>query len=320
MTGTNHRGRYGRYLSLLLGLADLVILNVVLGLSTVLIPWMFAHDSRTVWVMANLVMLPITNWLQTSNSRRTIHMQYLLSNTLRGVSVHALAFITAMTFINIEIEWYTYIKFYVLLFAAYLIWGVISRLIIKGYRKGGYNFSRVVIVGTNSAALRLASEMTNDASFGYKLMGYFGPKPDVAGFPMNEYRGDLDSLNQYVKDHQIDEIFCTLPGSDETGVTQTIHIADENVLKFYYVPQLGRYVTRNFELSSINTLPVIVVRHNPLSRLHNRVLKRSFDLGVSSLFLLFPPGVSPGCNRDQNIFTRSDILQAEANGIPWQGI
>lgn len=291
MTGSSHRGRYGRYLSLLLGLADLVVLNIVLAISTMLLPGMFADHGRTVWLVANLVMLPVTNWLQSSNSHRTIHMQYLLSNTIRGVGVHALLFITALTFIDIELAWYTYIKFYGLLFTANLIWGIVSRLAVKRYRKGGYNFSRVVIAGTNPTALRLAREMTGDAAFGYKLMGYFGDEPTSPDFPMDQYRGGLDKLEQFVKEHQIDEIFCTLSGLDETGVTKTIHIADENVLKFYYVPQLGRYVTRNFELTSLNTMPVIVVRHNPLSRTSNRVLKRSFDLAVSSVFLLFSPFV-----------------------------
>lgn len=289
MTSPIQRGRFGRYQSLLLAVCDFVVLNIVLAISRKLIPEMFAEHERTVWLVANLVMLPVTSWLQTSNSHRTIHMQYLLTNTIRGVGLHALLLIAALTFINIEIAWYTYIKFYGLFFTASFIWGIVSRLAIKKYRKGGYNFSRVVIVGTNPTAQRLAKEMTSDATFGYMLMGYFGNQPDSDKFPMQEYKGGLDKLDDFVKEHKVDEIFCTLSGADEENVTKTIHIADENVVKFYYVPQLGRYVTRNFELSSINTLPVMVVRHNPLSRISNRILKRSFDFLVSSVFLLFSP-------------------------------
>ena len=53
--------------------------------------------------------------------------------------------------------------------------------------------------------------------------------------------------------------------------------------------QIPRTLARNFELNSVGHLPLLSIRNNPLKKNINRLLKRSFDLVVSSLFLCFYP-------------------------------
>ncbi|MBD5243317.1 MAG: undecaprenyl-phosphate glucose phosphotransferase [Bacteroides sp.] len=288
MAGVYQRGRYGRYLHILLGVADLVVLNIVFYMATFFDAALVADRPRTVWLLANLALLPITKWLQTSNNQRSLQMQYLISNTLKGLGLHALLFIVAMTFVGIDIEWWVYLKFYFTFLWIFLIWGIVSRLLVKRLRRSGYNFSRVAIMGTNPTALRLGHELNNDSAFGYKLLGYFGEKPK-GEFPMEEYRGTIDQFADFVKLHKVDEIFCTLSGEKEEEIKHTIEVSDDNMVRFYYIPQLGRYVTRSFELSSIGPLPIMGVRHNPLTRMSNRILKRSFDIIFSTVCLICSP-------------------------------
>ena len=55
------------------------------------------------------------------------------------------------------------------------------------------------------------------------------------------------------------------------------------------MPQLSRYVQRGMELTTIGAMTAMGVRANPLKSLLNRIVKRSFDLAVSSVFLCFYP-------------------------------
>ncbi len=59
--------------------------------------------------------------------------------------------------------------------------------------------------------------------------------------------------------------------------------------QYYYVPQVSRYVSRNYDMYALGTIPVMSVRHQPLTRLTNRIAKRAFDIAVSTIFLVFSP-------------------------------
>ena len=48
-------------------------------------------------------------------------------------------------------------------------------------------------------------------------------------------------------------------------------------------------MARSFELHAVGHIPVLSILHNPLSYTFNRMLKRSFDIAVSGLFLCVYP-------------------------------
>ena len=66
-------------------------------------------------------------------------------------------------------------------------------------------------------------------------------------------------------------------------------IADDNVLQFYYVPQISRYVNRVFEMHNVGAVSMLTTRNNPLKNVINRWIKRGFDIVFSSIVLLFSP-------------------------------
>jgi putative colanic acid biosynthesis UDP-glucose lipid carrier transferase len=68
-----------------------------------------------------------------------------------------------------------------------------------------------------------------------------------------------------------------------------VKITDDNVLPFYYVPQLSKYVSRNFAITRIGSMPVLTLLHNPLKNPFNSAVKRTFDILFSSIVLLLSP-------------------------------
>ena len=50
---------------------------------------------------------------------------------------------------------------------------LLGHYILKRYRRSGYNFTRVVIVGTGPTAMRLVQAMKQDPGFGYCILGCF---------------------------------------------------------------------------------------------------------------------------------------------------
>lgn len=289
MTGINQRGRYGRYIQLMLTFVDFLIINIAFVITAQLSPQFIAEQTRTVWLLANLAYLPVAYRLSHTQTSRAIGMEHVVINSIRSVTLHAPLFICALYFLKVEkIPWKAFLEFYSILLVLFPLWWILSRLIIKHFRKRGRNFAKIAIVGCNPMARKLYDVISSDIGFGYHIMGFFDEtsSPDI---PEEMYRGTLDDLEIYAGEQNIDEVFCVLPAEQPDAIRHTKTIAETHVAQFYYVPQIGRYLNRNYEMYALGTIPVMSVRRQPLASLSNRIAKRTFDIIVSSLFLLVSP-------------------------------
>jgi putative colanic acid biosynthesis UDP-glucose lipid carrier transferase len=282
---------YGRYLPFIFSCVDLLIINIAFFVMLYCYPEIaqVGHSLRVIWIFANICFIPaMWNNLRQHHAERAIRMDYVLNNAFSAIGIHALTYLSIITLLHVNIiPLNAFFTFYALAAVALVIWSIISRRVIKKYRRRGYNFIRVVIIGTNSVGRRLYEQMLTDDGFGYKVMGFFDenePDDELASL----YRGDVDKLEEFVKQYNIDQIFFALPGIDD-DFTTAIKVADDNVTEFYYVPQITSHVNRRFELHAIGSIPVMNTLSTPLRNVVNRIIKRTFDIIVSSIFLCFYP-------------------------------
>lgn len=284
MTAIDQRGKYGRYIHGLLTISDLVLVNLLFLIVSLVGEDLSACNPKIVWLMLNVSFLPVVFIIYNTHKQRAIYMEHVFTRAIQVVGIHAVCYVSLLTFLSESLPVMSYVEFYVASLVALPLWWLVLRQSVKRYRRKGRNFCRVVIVGTNSTALRLQEELMSDAGFGYKLMGFFGRwRPaDFAG----DYKGDIEDLDAYVKSHSIDEIYFTLSGEDEETIKKVTKIADDNVVQFYYVPQISRYVNRVFELHNVGAVSMLTTRNNPLKSSINRGIKRAFDILFSSLVLL----------------------------------
>lgn len=288
MTKAKNNEGYGRYIQLILTASDLILLNIIFVLTCLLSHDMIREHARVTMFLVNLSYLPIALWFKNNTSQRTIYMDHIFLRVIQTVGIHALLFVTMSYVLKIwHIPAKTLLVFYTLMFTGFTLWWSIARRITKHYRSIGRNFIQAVIIGTNPTALRLYEEMLSDAGYGYKVMGFFDN--DCPDDFKGNYLGTIDSLDSYVKAQQIDEIYFAISGQDDETIGRVIKIADDNVVQFYFVPQISRYINRGFDLYNMGPVAVMTLRCNPLKRFVNRLLKRSFDLFFSSIVLLFSP-------------------------------
>ena len=84
-------------------------------------------------------------------------------------------------------------------------------------------------------------------------------------------------------------MYCALPENERNDLQNLINLAERNAIDFYYVPQFTKYISRRFEIETLGVVPVLSVRPHPLNNPLNQFIKRTFDMVVSSLVLLFSP-------------------------------
>ena len=288
MTGINQKGRYGRYLQLILTCIDFLIINIAFFITAQLTPEFVAEWTRTVWLLANISYAPAAYLFANPQTSRIIGIEDVATNSLKAALLHGPIFISGLYFLHIDdIPLIAFIEFYSILFVLLPLWWTISRIAIKKYRRRGKNFSRIIIVGSNPTANHLYETLSSDVGFGYSIMGIFDDEkhPDT---PSELYRGTLENIEEYVAQQKIDEIFCALPSANEKAITRTIRIAENNVAQYYYIPQMPN-IRNSYDMLAFGTIPATTIRHQPLSRISNRFAKRIFDILFAGTFLIFFP-------------------------------
>ena len=288
------KGRYGQFVRWIFSIVDLLIVNLAFFITW----WWYTgreadHDqmySRPVWLVLNMAMLVCIYVYNEVHERRVFYADKVVGQALKLVLTHAGIFVTLTSFLGpYDAPWQRVLWFYLIFFILLSAWWVISRQLVKLYRNRGFNFKRVIVIGGGTVGVRLIDEMLGDQGYGYHIVGFFDNNPRAKSASA-AYQGTLDDVEQFVKTHQVDEMFCAVPDvEDNHNVSRMIRIADNNAVDFYYVPQFGRTVTRQFELQSVGDVPILAVHPYPLKNPLNRLIKRAFDLLVSTIALILSP-------------------------------
>ena len=287
---TTPSGR-GKYINFIFGVGDVAIVNLLFWLTILVFPQIRSNHAtlRLLWLLVNVAVLPVLYMFKGHHvEHRVVHMDIVMRKAFAAVLVHALVFLSLIAFLDIDsMPGRAYVFFYSLMLVAWVGFRVVAHFVLKLYRKRGYNYAVAVIVGTGPNAVRLYNEIERDLSYGFRVNAFFDDDPqattpdDVPLYPIAE-------LANYIKNHQVNDIYYTLSGHN-AGLTEMAKLADDNVANLYYVPQIPSTFLRRLQLHSVGAVPVLSVLRNPLANVFNRALKRTFDIIFSSTFLIVYP-------------------------------
>ena len=140
---------------------------------------------------------------------------------------------------------------------------------------------RVLFVGWNDEAARLAAAIHADASHPYDICGCV---PSLAGELARptgtEIRclGTAGDLVNLLREQDVDMvILADLEGSTEEIVALT-NVCDRALVQFKVIPSYFQILVSGLQLETISAVPILGVAELPLERFSNRVLKRTVDL------------------------------------------
>ena len=187
-------------------------------------------------------------------------------------------------------SWF-YLYYLIGLFMAITLFRLTLRNILKIYRRKGGNIRYVVLVGSTENMQDLYYELTNEDYTGYRVRGYFDFEPNPM-FPTDcQYLGRPEEVVGYLKsNHDTHYLFCSLPSRYSDIIRKLIDFCENNVVRFFSVPNLYNYLHNRVYFNMMGNVPFLSLRRDPLSRLGNKLLKRAFDIIFSLTFLctLFP--------------------------------
>ena len=244
---------------------------------------------KIIWLLLNLSYFPVFLFFGKVHELRILHVDRVLIKVSQSVLSHLAAFLLLIFFLQIDdISSLVLLKFYLLLSVLLAVWWVGSRKLLKYFRRKGYNFKRVVIVGAGAMGTKLLDELRSDAGYGYKFMGFFDDNLALKKSLPN-FQGDCSAVEAFATANNVDEIYCALPMRQEEKITRLLKFAESHNISFFMVPDVGRYIHRQLEFQLVGNVPVLSLHPEPLQNIYSRMLKRAFDLAFSSVVLVCSP-------------------------------
>jgi len=151
----------------------------------------------------------------------------------------------------------------------------------------GFHIHNVLIYGSGKVGQQLFKKIHRFPKLGYRAIGFVDESPSE-GSPMDnraEVLGTPADLGDLVKRYNIQELLIARPSIPPDALLSAIEQCEVNDIDYSFVPNIFGFFIESVRLKEIDGIPLITTRRLRLSRM-NRTIKRTFDIGLSSLVLL----------------------------------
>ncbi len=167
-------------------------------------------------------------------------------------------------------------------FAVLIFWKFLLYYSFFFYRKLGFNFQNVLIVGDTQKTRELQRYFVSNRWNGYKFVGFIDNQ-------VNKRRrvlGSWEMLKSVIEKNDVDEIYLAwnkVPSEKRQKVNEVIRGFP---LKLRIVPDFGDFEFLNADLVNYDLVPVLQFHSGPLGFWYNRFVKRLFDILFSLIIIV----------------------------------
>ena len=275
---------------------DFMLINILLLLLTDYHPWFDTWSPskvRTLILLNNLALLISEYFNPPVIHRRVISVGDILNRILRLVLVQSFLAFFFMKSLSLSFVGGRFQSIFCLLyFISILILRSLERIVIKKYRKVGGNSRSVLFIGADSELLNVYHRLQVDASMGYRIMGYYADE-EMTDVPEDVELKRLGTLQEFLKEMDgkeeqfvCDEMYVCLSRRDKDTVRRLSHFCDQHVIRFYFVPVSVETLGINLKRELLDDMEVYTTYEIPLANPVNKLIKRTFDIVLSLVFLI----------------------------------
>jgi exopolysaccharide biosynthesis polyprenyl glycosylphosphotransferase len=221
---------------------------------------------------------------------RSFRVSALLEETVlmaRAVAVAGAALLAAFWLIQRSLPARAdFLLFLVGVFLALCIERLGLRTMLRVARSQGYNLRYFLIVGSGLRAREICEELSLQAYWGIRVRGQVstGGKEETSS-PLVEIVGHLNELENILERHVVDGVFFVVeeisPPDFQAALECCRRLGIEAMVDLHPLEEMRGYL----RLSEFAHSPLLIIGQNRLDG-HRAILKRSFDLLISSGALL----------------------------------
>ncbi|WAC13204.1 sugar transferase [Dyadobacter pollutisoli] len=234
----------------------------------------------------NLLLVSNLMWIFTIYVFKTYHFTRLsyhfstqLTNFLKAVAIHA-SVMMGFLYLSKQGEEYSRYQF-LMTFCLFIVLSTTFRaatvIFLKMYRQAGYNYNRYAIFGKGDLAYLIREFYSDRKELGYRFCGMF----EVA-----DSKEQIASLESFVKDKQLDYLYCCLSEMSDDQVKEVIKLGERLRTQIRLVPDFRGFMTNMATIEYHDMYPIIQVNTKPFSSLKEQTTKRIFDLVFSVVVMV----------------------------------
>jgi putative colanic acid biosynthesis UDP-glucose lipid carrier transferase len=215
-----------------------------------------------------------------------VFLDRIVQRSFSFATIYIFLFATCLIFLNIGNDMATFlVVYYLAILLIFSLWRVLIRILVKAYRRKGYNAKNIIIAGAGKNGMELYHVIKTDLSYGFNIVGFFDDNTVLKDVLPN-YLGTISQIESFAENNDIDEIYCTIPGTNSEKISELLNFAEKNMIRFYIIPEFYRDIKKSMILEVMESVPLLTIRTEPLQSTYNRFLKRCFDLAFSVAVLL----------------------------------
>ncbi len=160
---------------------------------------------------------------------------------------------------------------------------VCVRAILRHYRKLGYNQKHVVVAGSGHFAKQYMEDVKAHSYMGFTVDGYVGTGPKET---MGCYLGDYEQLEDFLQEHEIDELVVALEPDEIRYMSQVLAAADKSGIRLSIIPFYNDFIPSHPTIDVVGRTKLINMRATPLDDLGWSMIKRGMDIAGSLVLIL----------------------------------
>ncbi len=158
-------------------------------------------------------------------------------------------------------------------------------------RAKGFNQKHMILVGYSAAAQGFIEKNRANPEWGYHILGLLSDSLEKHSFIDGvEVLGDLSDLRNIIEQNELDEIVVTLPLQNYMYLEPIVNICEKSGVHTMFIPDYHNIIPTTPYIEDLEGLPIVHIRHVPLTNPFNAVLKRITDItGAAFAIVIFSP-------------------------------
>ena len=171
------------------------------------------------------------------------------------------------------------------------------RLFLRKIRKNGYNQKHLLLVGYSRATEQYIDRIVANPEWGYSIRGILDDhQPRGTEYKGVKVIGSIDNLLIILPQNHVDEIAITLGLEEYHKLEYIVGMCEKSGVHTKFIPDYNNIIPTKPYTEDLLGLPVINIRHVPLSNFFNRMVKRAVDIfGAVVAIILFSPVMLGTC-------------------------
>lgn len=155
----------------------------------------------------------------------------------------------------------------------------IIRLALRSIRSKGYNQKHILLVGYSRAALAYIDRINLNPEWGYSIRGILDDNVERG----TDYRGvkvlgTINNLDVILPINRLDEIAITLKLDEYAKLASIVAACEKSGVHTKFIPDYNNIIPTRPYTEDLLGLPVIHIRHVPLTNSFNATIKRIVDI------------------------------------------